>query len=72
MEYVRFKKSIGNDVVIDLAYFGNDEMKAFKRFQRDYPDHTPVTVTMQVIDDNDPKWIEWFKAARNCGCVYGL
>ena len=72
MEYVKITKRVAGRTVIDLAYLGNDEVKAFKRFYRDYPDHTPTCINMQVVDDNDPKWVEWFKAARACGCVYGL
>ena len=47
MGYVKITKRVAGRTVIDLAYLGNDEVKAFKRFHRDYPDHTPTCINMQ-------------------------
>ena len=70
MKYVRIKSVLNGKLLADHAYFGNDHCKALERFRREYPEHGECVLIAETIDDDDHKYTEWFKAARNCDCVH--
>lgn len=70
MKYVRVKSYHKDKFVAEHAYFGDNQSAALSRFRKEYPEHHECVLVAQTIDDEDDKWIEWFRAARDCGCVH--
>lgn len=69
MKYVRIKSYHNGKFVAEQAYIGDNHAAALKRFRTDYPSHNQCILVAETVDDKDPKWTEWFRVARNCGCV---
>jgi hypothetical protein len=72
MKYIRIRSYLpdGTFTGCEHAFIGDDQVSATKRFRNEYPEHADCTVVVETIDDQDPDWKEWFRIARNCGCVH--
>ena len=71
MKYVRIKAYLDETFIAEHAFAGGDQLKAFERFKNDLPEvYENCILVAQTIDDEDPDWKEWFRVARNCGCLH--
>lgn len=72
MEYVRITSYYSDTnkwTGCEQLYFGNNQVKAIKRFRRTYPEHNQCIVVAEPYDSDNPKNREHFKACLRCGCV---
>lgn len=72
MKYVRVRSYYqdGKFTTCEHAYGGDNQVKALERFNREFPEHHDCIKVAETIDDKDEEWQEWFRVARNCGCVH--
>lgn len=70
MKYVRIRSYSNDKLVADHAYGGDNQSIAIARFRREYPEHDNCILVADTIDDDDPEYKEWFRAARECGCAH--
>lgn len=71
MKYVRIKVyENGKFNGCEHAYLGDSHAQAMERFAREYPENAKLSYMAHTIDDKDPEWEGWFRAARRCGCVH--
>ena len=71
MKYIRIRSyHNGKFTTCEQAYIGDNQVKALERFRKEYPEHHDCILIAETIDDEDPDWKEWFRIARNCGCVH--
>lgn len=72
MTYVRIRSYYpdGTFTTCEHAFVGDNHVKAIERFRNLLPEHKNCYLVAETIDDNDPNWKEWFRVARNCGCVH--
>lgn len=70
MKYIRIRSYNEGHLAAEHAYIGDNQVKSIERFRNEYPEHANCIVVAETIDDQDPNWKEWFRVARNCGCVH--
>lgn len=72
MKYVRIKSYYkdGTFTHCEHAYFGDSHTSAIERFRKEYPEHNDCILEASTIDDTDKRFAEWFRVARECGCVH--
>ena len=44
--------------------------KSLDRFRKEYPEHKDCILIAETIDNEEPKYKEYFQVCLNCGCVH--
>ena len=45
-------------------------VKSLDRFRKEYPEHKDCILIAETIDNEEPKYKEYFQVCLNCGCVH--
>lgn len=67
MKFIRIKSYLDDKLVCEQLYLTDSQVKAIKRFRKDYPTHKNCIVVAENYESDEHK--EHYEVCKRCGCV---